>query len=108
MTFAQPLPTDMLVTDLRFDLVTNPDHAAPRAHAGQHVADHIAGAVLLATPGDAALAGHVLVQAGSALARVAASDPRTPICGCPHAALLADLAGYAGLALIDRAQAAGA
>jgi hypothetical protein len=107
MTTAPPTPTDTLITDLRFDLVTNPDGAAKRAHLGEHVADHVTSAVLLATPADAALAGHVLVQLASALARVACGDA-DGLQVCPHAALLADVAGYAGLTLVDRAQAAAA
>lgn len=107
MTVAPPTPTDTLITDLRFDLVTNPDGVAKRAHLGEHVADHIASAVLLATPGDAALAGHVLVQLAAALARVACGDAEG-VRVCSHAALLADVTGYAGLTLVDRAQAASA
>lgn len=66
-----------------------------RAPAGQH------------RPAACPLCGTEL-QTGYALARITASDPTTPICGCPHAAQLANLTAYAGLTLIDRAQAAGA
>jgi hypothetical protein len=107
MTIASTIPTDMLITDLRWDLITNPDGAAKRAHLGEHIADHISSTVLLATPGEAALAGHVLVQLASALARVACGDAEG-LQVCPHAALLADVAGFAGLTLVDRAQAASA
>lgn len=101
-----PLPTDMLVTDLRFHLVTEHPEALRRAHLGEHVADHLAAALLLTDPAAAALAGHALVHAGSVLARIAVQDAGERLAVCPHAATVSDVAAYAGLALIDRAQAA--
>lgn len=101
-----PLPTDVLVTDLRFHLVTEHPEALRRAHLAEHVADRLATAMPLTDPGAAALAGHTLVQAGSVLAALAVGLAGDRLSICPHAAIVSDVAAYTGLVLIDRAQAA--
>lgn len=102
-----PQPTDLLVSDLRFQVITDEPGARARAHVGEHVADRIAASLILTDPGATAQAGHALVQACAALADAAvAVDHGRPIPPCPHVGAIVDVLGYAGLHLIDRAQQA--
>jgi|GEM_PF-5521769 len=100
-------PTDTLVADLRFQVITDEPGARARNSVGQHVAEHVLAGLLLTDPGATAQAGHALVQACAALALASVtSDNGRPAAPCPHVGALVDVLGYAGLTLIDRAQAA--
>lgn len=62
-------PTDTLVADLRFQVITDEPGARARNTVGQHVAEHVLAGLLLTDPGATAQAGHALVQTCAALAR---------------------------------------
>lgn len=98
--------TSILVLDLRASLAMGGRAAEQRGRLGEHLATRVSGSVLLTRPSDTALAGQALVQTSANLAALACSATPGRAEVCPHAALLADVAGYAGLTLIDRAQEA--